>query len=120
MTRQGAPCHRPGGVAKASAKVEPLTAEQRIAEAFADLKQATQLAFDAQGWEVVQGELTPYDKPDLQALAKLIELAFKANGVLTADGKKASNDPPVPVSLDELERILKAAKAKAKEPDGKA
>ncbi len=96
------------------------TTEERIAQAYSDLERATELAFDAQGHEVVQGELVTFDEPDLQAVSRLIELAFKVNGVLTADGKKpAGVDAPIAVQLEELERLLKAAKLKKKESNGK-
>lgn len=104
-------------MAKRRSESDLLTADQRIARAFADLERATQLAFDAKGVEVdATGEEFEFDKPDLQSLARLIELAFKANGVLTADGKGAKpGDAPVSVQVDELERLLKAVKAKSKE-----
>jgi len=100
---------------------EPLNAEQRIARAFADLEEATRLAFDAKTYDVdALGDEIVRDKPDLQSLARLIELAFKANGVLSADGKKINNgDAPVAVPLDELERLVKAAAKKLKGNDGK-
>lgn len=117
MTYPVVTCHSLCRVAKGQSK---LTQDERIAKAFADLERATQLAFDAQGHEVVDHELVAYDKPDLTALAKLIELAFKANGVVGADGKKPPGvDAPVSVQLDELERLLKAAKSKQKESNVK-
>ena len=90
----------------------PLTTAERIEKAFEDLEKATALAFDNKQVSVdSEGTVTEIDKPDLQALSRLIELAFKANGVLTADGKNKPNlDQPVAVPLDELERIVKAAK----------
>lgn len=63
------------------------------------------------------GECVEFAKPDLQSLARLIELAFKANGVLTADGKRSPNDAPVNVPIEEIERLLKAAKNKVKPND---
>lgn len=99
---------------------DPLTQEQRIARAFADLEEATRLAFEAKGREFdSMGECVEYDEPDLQALARFIELSFKANGVLTADGKRNAGDTPVSVPIEEVERLLKAAKNKAKPNDSK-
>lgn len=101
------------GVAKSQ---KSKTTEERIEKAFEDLEEATKLAFDAQIFQFSQGSIEAFDKPDLQALAKLIELAFKANGVLSADGKKVNGaDAPVAVPLDELERLVKAAKTKGKD-----
>lgn len=99
---------------------ETLTQEQRIARNFNDLERAIQLAFDAEHSQITQaGEIISCSRPDLPTLAKLLELAFKANGVLTADGKRSNADAPVTVPIEEIERLLKAAKSKVKPNDSK-
>ncbi len=105
---------RCGELAKRQEAPEP-TLDARIKQLYADLDRATELAFDAREF----AEDDPADEgtaaPDLQNLAKILELKAKVYGLIGADGKSRAGDASVPVPLDEAKRLIAAAELRLKE-----
>ncbi len=92
------------------------TIETRIEQLYSDLDRAKQLAFDARA--STDDGLDDYAKPDLQNLAKILELQAKCFGVIGADGR--NRNPPdgsISVPIDEAERLVAAAKLRLKEQE---
>ena len=96
----------------------PTTKQDRIEQLFADIDRAKELAFEAKGHKFDQaGELLDFPEPDLVALPKILELQAKCFGVLRADGKAGPGSDSVDVSIEELERLIEAAKLQTKGKD---
>lgn len=87
---------------------KPFDRQAAIDRFYADLDEAKRLAFEK---ESDNGSPTP----DLQALPKILELQAKVYGLLSADGKRAPGGETVAVPLEEVEKLVRAARLKLKE-----
>lgn len=87
---------------------KPFDRAAAVERLYADIDRAKELAF-----EKTSDNGTPM--PDLQALPKILELQAKVYGLLSPDGKRAPGGETVPVPLEEVEKLVKAAKLRLKE-----
>ncbi len=87
---------------------KPFDRQAAVERFYADLDEAKRLAFEK---ESDNGTPTP----DLQALPKILELQAKVYGLLTPDGKRAPGGESVSVPLEEVEKLMRAAKLRLKE-----
>lgn len=92
-----------------------ITIDARIKQLYADLDRATELAFDAREFPDDDPASDGEAAPDLQNLAKLLELKAKVFGLIGADGKSRAGDASIPVPLDEAKRLIAAAELRLKE-----
>ena len=91
--------------------------EEQERQLYADLDRATELAFDAK--KVVAdntGDVTEYDSPDLQNLAKLLEVKAKILGLIGADSKaRGGAEGAVSVPIEKAKELIAAAELRMKE-----
>ena len=106
MTERRHRCHSSERVADRDPP-EPFDRQAAVERFYADLDEAKRLAF-----EKVADNGDP--RPDLLALPKILELQAKVYGLLTPDGKRAPGGDTVSVPLEEIEKLMRAAKLRLK------
>ncbi len=107
MRAHPATCHSLRCVAERDPP-KPFDRQAAVDRFYADLDRAKDLAFDKTN-DI--GGATP----DLTALPKILELQAKVYGLLSPDGKRAPGGESVPVPLEEVEKLMRAAKLRLKE-----
>lgn len=107
LTERPHQCHSSERVADRD-PLKPFDRQAAVEQFYADLDDAKRLAFEKTADNGISN-------PDLVALPKILELQAKVYGLLSADGKRAPGGETVPVPLEEVEKLVRAAKLKLKE-----
>ena len=100
-------CHSAGRVADRDPK-KPFNREAAVEQFYRDLEDVKRLALDRK---------TPGGdpNPDLLSLPKILDLEARVLGLLGADGKRAPGSDSVPVPLDEVKKLIRAAEERQRE-----